>query len=76
MPWRHLSNPLGLLPHSSLFCVNPRVHVAAPNDDSDGRVIRPARSWNPLSQPYNSTTDVEPAKGYRVASVQDCTMIL
>ena len=76
MPWRHLSNPLGLLPHSLLFCVNDRVHVAAPNDDPDGSAIPPAYWWDPVSKSYMLTEDIEPGKGYWVAAVNDCTLTL
>jgi parallel beta-helix repeat protein len=56
--------------------VNTTVSIADPNDDPDGSVIPPAYWWNPESKSYTLTTDIEPGKGYWVASVNDCTLML
>ncbi|MCJ7575497.1 MAG: carboxypeptidase regulatory-like domain-containing protein [Dehalococcoidia bacterium] len=50
--------------------------IADPNDDPDGSVISTAYWWDPVSKSYILTTDIEPGKGYWVASQNDCTLIL
>jgi hypothetical protein len=50
--------------------------IADPNDDPDGSVIPPAYWWDPESKSYVVTTDIEPGKGYWVASIHDCVLTL
>ncbi|KPJ58100.1 MAG: hypothetical protein AMJ46_14670 [Latescibacteria bacterium DG_63] len=56
--------------------VNATASIADPNDDPDGSVIPTAYWWDPVSRGYILTTDIEPGKGYWVASVNDCELTL
>jgi subtilisin family serine protease len=56
--------------------VNTTVSIADPNDDPDESIIPPAYWWDPVSKSYITTTDIEPGKGYWVASLNDCTLTL
>ena len=56
--------------------VNTSASIADPSDDPDGSVIPTAYWWDPVSKSYILTTDIEPGKGYWVASVNDCTLTL
>jgi len=47
-----------------------------PNDDPDSSVQPFAYWWDPVSMTYILTTDIDPSKGYWVASVQDCTLTM
>jgi hypothetical protein len=48
----------------------------SPNDNPDGSVQPFAYWWDPVTSNYIYETDIEPGKGYWVASVQDCTLTL
>ena len=50
--------------------------IAAPNDNPDGSVIPTAYWWDPVGKSYILTTDIEPGKGYWIASVNDCVLTL
>jgi len=50
--------------------------IAYPNDDTDGSVIPIAYWWDPVSKRYILATDIEPGKGYWIASINDCTLTL
>ena len=56
--------------------VSANASIADPNDDPDGSVIPTAYWWDPVGKSYVLTTDIEPAKGYWVASVCGCTLTL
>jgi hypothetical protein len=56
--------------------VNSTISIADPNDDPDGSVIPTAYWWDPMQRKYIETTDIEPGKGYWVASINDCTLTL
>jgi len=48
----------------------------APNDNPDASVQGFAYWWNPTTKAYDYKTTIEPGKGYWVASVKDCQLIL
>lgn len=50
--------------------------VVVPNDDPDGSIIPPAYWWDPVGKSYTLSYNVDPGKGYWVASVQDCTLTM
>lgn len=50
--------------------------ISNPNDNPDGSVQIFAYWWDPVGRTYIITTDIEPGKGYWIASVQDCTLTL
>ena len=50
--------------------------ISDPNDSPDGCVQPFAYWWDPVSKTYVYTTDIDPGKGYWVASVQDCTLTM
>jgi hypothetical protein len=50
--------------------------IANPNDNPDGCVQAFAYWWNPVSAAYVMTTDIQPGKGYWVASMCDCTLTM
>jgi hypothetical protein len=52
------------------------VSIADPNDYPDGSVIPPVYWWDPASNRYIPTTNIEPGKGYWLASVNDCVLTL
>ena len=56
--------------------VNTTVSIADPNDDPDSSAVTPAYWWDPVTKSYTVTTDMEPEKGYWVASLNDCVLIL
>jgi hypothetical protein len=56
--------------------VNAIASIADPDDDPDGSVVPPAYWWDPMQRQYVTTYDVEPGKGYWVASLNDCTLTL
>jgi uncharacterized repeat protein (TIGR01451 family) len=56
--------------------VNTTTSITDPNDDPDGSVIVPLYWWDPVGKSYILTTDIEPGKGYWVASLNDCTLTL
>ena len=51
-------------------------NILDPNDNPDGCVQPFAYWWDPVSKTYVNTTDIEPGKGYWVATVQDCQLTL
>jgi hypothetical protein len=56
--------------------VNITTSIADPNDNPDSSVIPPAYWWDAVGRSYVLTTDIEPGKGYWVASVNDCVLTL
>ena len=56
--------------------VNTSASIADPKDDPDDSVITPAYWWDPVGKSYVLAIDIDPAKGYWVASVNDCTLTL
>ena len=50
--------------------------IADPDDDPDGSVEAFAYWWDPVSRSFVYTTDIEPGKGYMVASTQDCALTM
>ena len=56
--------------------VSATASIADPNDDPDDSVIASAYWWDPVGRSYTVTPEIEPGKGYWVASVNDCTLTL
>jgi len=56
--------------------VGANASIIDPNDEPDGSVIPTAYWWDPVGKSYSITTDLEPGKGYWVASINDCTLTL
>jgi len=56
--------------------VNTITSIADPNDDPDDSVLSTGYWWNPVSKAYVPIRDIEPGKGYWVASINDCTLTL
>ena len=50
--------------------------IVDPDDDPDGSVEAFAYWWDPISRSFVYTTDIEPGKGYMVASTQDCALTM
>jgi hypothetical protein len=50
--------------------------IADPDDDPDGSIIPPAYWWDSESKSYVLATDIDPGKGYWIASVNDCVLTL
>jgi hypothetical protein len=48
--------------------------ISDPNDDPDGCVQPFAYTWDSVLKSYVMTTDIEPGKGYWVASLCNCTL--
>ncbi|MCJ7575496.1 MAG: right-handed parallel beta-helix repeat-containing protein [Dehalococcoidia bacterium] len=56
--------------------VNTTASIANPSDDPDGSVMPTAYWWDPESKSYVLTANIEPGKGYWLASISDCTLTL
>ena len=56
--------------------VSTNAGIADPNDDPDSSAVTPAYWWDPVTKSYTVTTDIEPGKGYWIASLNDCTLTL
>jgi hypothetical protein len=50
--------------------------IANPNDNPDGCVQPFVYGWDSVGMTYVMTTNIEPGKGYWVASVYDCVLCL
>ena len=48
----------------------------SPNDNPDGSIQPFAYWWDPMTKSYVMTTNIEPGKGYWVASVNACSLTL
>jgi hypothetical protein len=56
--------------------VSNAASIANPNDSPDASVQPFAYWWDPVNRTYILTTDIDPGKGYWVASVRDGTLTL
>ena len=56
--------------------ITDSTNISEPNDNPDGSIQPFAYWWDPVARAYDMTTDIEPGKGYWVASVQDCDLTL